>query len=630
VFGIVVRGDVVYIGGYFTRVGEELRASLASVHVVDAAVSAWNPGATGPVLTMCEYNDTLYVGGRFDAVGGLPRANLAAIDMNGGTTTWNTTAVQVPFFDFLEHRVNSLVRQGSVMYVGGVFNQIAGSSRNSLAALDLSARTVMDWDPHGVQEFVPPSVTALGLSGTSLFVGGSFDSLGGAPLVDPTARLDTRTGLLSTQWGARPNRIIRSFSACGDQLFIGGDFTSLGPLVARHHVAALDATTGQPTAWNPGADVYVQALAVKNGKVYAGGAFSFAGGRARRGLAELDSATGNATDWDPSCNGDVWSLATSGSILYVGGAFGVLGGIARLNAGAFDLDSRELAQWSPDPNDLVSCVLPSVDGGVYLGGLFSRLGADSRTYLAAVDGVTGDPIPWDPRPNSFVEDLAVSDSIVYLCGGFTQVGSSPRMHAAAVSARSGLPTMWRADTEGLVKTVATHDGTVYVGGLFSAIGGELHSNLVAVDAQTGVARDWFAETDLIVWTIEPSEDQIYVGGAFRRAGFSPASLFAGLQPFARARSDTLIGYDSNISELNVTNPALGSTIVRYGLRKPAPVTMKVFDLFGRMVLGHSGEAPEPAGFHLREVPTGGWVPGCYIVTMEGGGALRSRKFVVLR
>lgn len=629
VAAIVDQGALIYIGGYFTRVGARARAGLAAVRATDGSVSDWNPGAGGSVLCMCAYKDTIYAGGRFDLVGGVARGNLAAIDASGSVTSWNTSVFQVPPFRYLVNQVNALALQGSTLYVGGVFNQVAGVARSSIAALDLSSRSVSAWDPHGVQDFVPPSVSALGVQGTSLWVGGSFDSLGGVPLVDPTAMLDTRTGHAIRTWNARPNLIMHCFASDGRHLYIGGDFTSLGPLLARHNLAAFDATTGQPTPWDPRADYYVQALAVRGGKVFAGGAFSFVGGAQRRGLAEIDSTSGLTTAWNPACDGDVWTLGLTDSVIYVGGYFSVLGGSARPNAGAFRLETRELTQWNPLPNDIVSC-LAIKDGAVFLGGDFFRVGPVPRLFLAAVDGAHGDVLAWNPHPDSDIEDIAIEDTTLYAGGAFSHIGGIPRRFSGAVSTRTGLPTAWRADTDGLVKSVAVSDGTVYLGGLFSSVEGVARANLGAVDSETGALRDWRADADQIVWTVESIGDRILAGGAFRRAGLSPASLLAVLEPYKVAGSGQPIAGASNVSGLTVTSPAAEATVIRYNLIRPAPVTMKVFDLLGRLVANQKSDGPAPAGFHVDELSTSRWRPGCYLMTVDGGGAVQSRKLVVVR
>jgi hypothetical protein len=143
--------------------------------------------------------------------------------------------------------------------------------------------------------------------------------------VNPTAT----TGL-ATAWNPGADNNVRALAVSGSTVYAGGYFTSIGGQ-SRTYIAALDAGTGLATAWNPGAvTLGVDALAVDGSTVYAGGSFSEIGGQSRHYIAALDAATGLATAWNPAANGTVTALAVSGSTVYAGGGFG--GGIAALDA----------------------------------------------------------------------------------------------------------------------------------------------------------------------------------------------------------------------------------------------------------------------------------------------------------
>ena len=108
---------------------------------------------------------------------------------------------------------------------------------------------------------------------------------------------------LATAWNPNANGTVYALAVSGSTVYAGGDFTSIGGQ-ARNRIAALDATTGLATAWNPNANSYrVDALAVSGSTVYAGGYFTSIGGQARNRIAALDAATGLATAWNPNANG---------------------------------------------------------------------------------------------------------------------------------------------------------------------------------------------------------------------------------------------------------------------------------------------------------------------------------------
>ena len=86
--------------------------------------------------------------------------------------------------------------------------------------------------------------------------------------------------------------------------------------------------TGNATAWDPGADGTVYALAVNGSTVFAGGFFNSIGGQTRNYLAALDG-TGNATLWNPNADNTAYALALMTGYLYAGGDFLSMGGEVR-------------------------------------------------------------------------------------------------------------------------------------------------------------------------------------------------------------------------------------------------------------------------------------------------------------
>jgi hypothetical protein len=127
----------------------------------------------------------------------------------------------------------------------------------------------------------------------------------------------------ATAWNPAPNQFVKALTLNGSTVYAGGAFTMLGG-APRSMLGAVDATlnTMNATAWNPGANGDVLALAVAGTTIYAGGWFSVAAGQVRQGLAALDATqdTDNATAWNPGPGtGNV--LIVDGSRVYVGGSF---------------------------------------------------------------------------------------------------------------------------------------------------------------------------------------------------------------------------------------------------------------------------------------------------------------------
>ncbi len=86
------------------------------------------------------------------------------------------------------------------------------------------------------------------------------------------------SGGVVTSWDPNPNNDVLDLVVSGSTVYVGGGFTSIGG-ESRARIAAIDATTGLATSWDPGSNGNVQQLAVAGGFVYAFSPFAnFIGG----------------------------------------------------------------------------------------------------------------------------------------------------------------------------------------------------------------------------------------------------------------------------------------------------------------------------------------------------------------
>jgi trimeric autotransporter adhesin len=97
----------------------------------------------------------------------------------------------------------------------------------------------------------------------------------------------------------------------GSTVYAGGYFHSIGGQ-PRNYIAALNAADGTATSWNPGASDIVQTLAVSGSIIYAGGDFTSIGGQPRNFIAALNAADGSPTAFNPNANSLVQAIAVSG------------------------------------------------------------------------------------------------------------------------------------------------------------------------------------------------------------------------------------------------------------------------------------------------------------------------------
>ena len=492
-----------YIGGTFTSVGGVARNNLAQIDST-GAVTNWNPNANNTVYALAISGSTVYAGGGFTSIGGTSRYRLAAIGTNGTLASWNPSA---------NAEVTALAISGSTVYAGGVFTTMGGTTRNRLAAIGTGGTLSTTWNPNA-----SGTVNALAISGSTVYAGGSFANLCTSPssctgqIVAPAtnvtrnnlAAIDTN-GTLSTTWDPNANSTVSALAISGSTVYAGGSFTTIG-VTTRNRVAAIGTDGVLSTTWDPNANSTVSALAISGSTVYAGGNFTRIGVTNVRNRLAAIGTNGTLASWNPSTNpnGSVSALAISGSTVYVAGYFTLINNINRNRLAAIGTDGN-LTTWNPNANNNVYAL--AINGStVYAGGDFTNLCTApssctgqivspalnvTRNRLAAIgtDGTLS--TTWNPNVNSTVSALAISGSTVYAGGIFLNLCASPssctgqivspainvtRNRLAAIGTNGILSTTWDPNANNSVTALAISGSTVYAGGAFTSIASQTQTN----------------------------------------------------------------------------------------------------------------------------------------------------------
>ena len=583
---LAVSGSTVYAGGQFSSIGGRARNLIAALGVRTGRATAWNPNARGPagysgVYALAVSGSTVYVGGEIFAIGGRARRYIAALSAGTGrATSWNPGANGV---------VYALAVSRSIVYAGGEFSSIGGQRRDNLAALNTRSGGASAWNPNATNEVGAATVDALAVTGSTVYAGGYFSSIGGEAR-NAIAALDASTGR-ATAWNpnasagadAEFGADVYALAVTGSTVYAGGNFSSIGGVV-RNNIAALDASTGRASAWNPSAGWDVVALAVSRSTVYAGGNFSSIGGVVRNNIAALDASTGRATAWNPNANAAVSTLARSGSTVYAGGYFTSIGGQARDQIAALDAQTGNATAWDANANPPSSCfekcarefgvLALAVSGStVYAGGYFTSIGGQPRNQIAALDASTGDATAWNPSaggPETYgvsrdVDAFALSGSTVYAGGQFTSIGGQPRNNLAALDADTGSASAWNPNASDGVNALAVSGSTVYAGGQFGSIGGRARNLIAALDPRTGRATAWNPNASgpdsySGVYALALSGSSVYAGGYFGSIGGRARNNLAALNP----RSGRASAWNPNADDVVDALAVTGSTVYAGG------------------------------------------------------------------
>lgn len=524
-----------------------------------------------------------YVGGDFEYIGNSVRTRLAHVQSD---KTIGTLDVEV------DGRVLTIIKSGNTLYIGGSFTTVGGQTRNRLASIDLTgnggAGSVTDWDPN-----MGSSVNDMVLDGTTLYVGGGFQTVNGATTRNRVAAICTEADCdgAGTPAGTATafNPVLSStvndleLDTVNDVLYVGGAFTCVGGdgdttcgeagEATRNRIASFTTADSAVVAgFDPNAGSTVHMMLLDGTTLYVVGAFTTIGGEARNRAAALcvtancdgeATAEGAATAFDPNVEGGTASaLALSGTSLYMTGAFLTVGGESRRGAAVVSTTDSSLGAWTAANVLGGSTDVLIVEGGnVYVTGAVELWGGEYKGFLNAVDA-DGTASDWQPMVNGTVSALVLDEAnnILYAGGSFTcvggdgdgtcgEAGESTRNRLAAFDLDTGAATAWDPNIGGNVLSMAldTENNILYIGGSFTTVnnGVTTRNRIAAIDTATGTATDWNPNaTSGQVNSMVLDETTLYVGGTFTNIGGSARNRLAALDTTTDTSNAT--SFDPNV------------------------------------------------------------------------------------
>jgi len=329
VWTLGVGGGYLYAGGDFIRAGNAGVLGLARWDGVEWS-AVMGPRTRRAYLAAREVrvvsSDNIYIGGNaLRLIGGKSVGRIAHWDgsswdsMAGGLTGTGTIGA------------NSIIEQGGLVYVGGSFT----------AAGEVRARNVAVWDGANwspLASGLNNSVNALAFHNGQLFAGGAFTARGdgtgalhGFAVWDGSDWQDVPT---SSFW--RINNVVNALVSDGINLYMGGNFL----IGWQYPFPPFDGQSLDNVGrwyganwWALGAGFTntVNALAIQNGILYAGGSFTNTGGLEVTRIAKwaggqwfpLGSGVSNTVS---PANGSVSGLAVHDDDVYLAGSFNRVGG----------------------------------------------------------------------------------------------------------------------------------------------------------------------------------------------------------------------------------------------------------------------------------------------------------------
>ena len=339
-------GSRIFAGGYFRGVNFQYRDGFALIE--DATDKLWPFTFSlngGQVYTMEISGTTMYIGGYFSAINKTVRRNLAAIDLTAGTIlpSWAPS----PIYTTASNRtpsVQTMKIKDNLLYIGGVFNAINTSAtpRLNLAAIDLSSGAPATLNI-AVGTTSSDAVNSLDITGNTLYVAGAFTSVAAQPRAN-LAGIDLSAGSV-LPWAPSSTGEVTKIRVAGNTAYVVGDFTKgINGQSRSTALAALDLSTGKNLPWNPALkDGRATDVDVTATDVYVGGFYDSVGTQPRMGLSSYSIATGLLNSWNPDVGGNsdgqpsVDVIAAAPTRLHVGGSFEFVGNDDRTNYTEYNL-----------------------------------------------------------------------------------------------------------------------------------------------------------------------------------------------------------------------------------------------------------------------------------------------------
>ncbi len=321
--------------------------------------------------------------------------------------------------------VYAIAVSGSNVYVGGSFTTVGGISANNIARWDGNQWYTLGGGP---QNGVSGPVLAITVAGSDLYVGGAFGMAGGAP-ANNIARWNGSTWFpLANGANIGTNNSVATVAVSGSNVYAGGDFTTAGG-VSASHVARWDGSKWFALGSGVTTGATVKAIAVSGSNVYVGGTFVTAGGITANHIAQWDgsqwrsvgSGTNNGVD------DTVLAIVTNGTSVFVAGRFSKAGVVTASRIARWDG-----IQWNAIGSGVGGATFTWINAiatsgsNVYVGGSFTTAGGVSSNNIARWDGTQWYSL--GSGANNEVFAITANAFDVYTGGAFTVAGNKPSLH----------------------------------------------------------------------------------------------------------------------------------------------------------------------------------------------------------
>lgn len=541
-----IAGDHVFVGGTFTYIDSMYSPVLARLDRITGDASQIQTPISGEVKSMAVSGNTLYAGGSFNGAVGFPTGRLARLTAEDSLPPWpfaefnGNVEVIVPdgnggwyvggsFFrvnDVNQRRLAHILPDNSLdpnfnlnpnntvsaiqvfndtMMIAGNFTQIAGQTRNRVAAYDLGTGTLLPFNPN-----VNSQVYDMGIFNDTMMLVGAFTTVGGQTR-ERLAMFNISTGTL-LPFSMPINNIVRTLAWNDTMMFIGGQFTSVAGQT-RNRMARIARGSGtlSPVSYN--VNNLIHDIEIVDNTLYFSGAFTSVDGQARGRLASINLNTQALTTWNPNADNQVYDMLAWNDTMMIAGNFTTIGGQNQLRLAKVNRFSGNTYNWKADPNNAVF-TLARNGNQILAGGSFSAVHTDTRSRMLAMDLTDFQRRSFAPNFNSTIEEIRIFNDTMMVVGAFTQVNGQPRKRLASIHRTTAALGPLNMDIDNTVFSLLAWNDTMMLAGRFDEIDGVAISNLAAIQPSTNSLYSWNPRPGNHVNTLARQGRRTIAGGSF--------------------------------------------------------------------------------------------------------------------
>lgn len=325
--------SALYMGGDFTNAGGIAAADrIAKWNGTSWSALGTTPLGNGAVYAIATHDGKVYAGGNFVNAGGSAVADYLA-EFDG--TSWKpfcNASSTVPAFNGTSFQVFALQVIGSILWVGGTFNDANGNTAaDYLVGCNLNTGAMILTVDDAIPGFTGGVYDLTATSDGTLYAGGVFSNLDGVG-ADRAAYYSG--GSWHPMGAPQQTGIVRALGAHGMDVYVSSDALNIGGVAQADHLAKWTVAAGSYSAVGSntgGANGYfptsgqINEIVTSGSLLFAAGSWLNANGDPTGDMiAYFDGSTwrpiGSSGAGNGALNANTEGLAVFGGQVYAGGA----------------------------------------------------------------------------------------------------------------------------------------------------------------------------------------------------------------------------------------------------------------------------------------------------------------------